>query len=265
MIRKLGDADLGPLMTLVSKDPALNLFIIGDVENFGFEQEFMELWGDFREEDGQLIAVLLRFYGNFLPYADGPFDAAGFAELMQAGPKFEMVSGSAETVQAVAEHLNIRKEKQMRFAELRKLNSTLNTTAASAHAIRQATTDDVDAICLLTDQIEEFDNNPEDSRSSLRKTLETGTGRTYFMEQDGKVIATASTAAESSMSAMVVAVATHPAFRGQGLASRLVARLSADMLHEGRTPCLFYNDPQAALIYRKLGYQDIGFWTMLYV
>ncbi|MNI57803.1 FR47-like protein [compost metagenome] len=79
-----------------------------------------------------------------------------------------------------------------------------------------------------------------------------------------RVIATASGySAESSISAM--AVATQPAYRGQGLASQRVARLSADMLHEGRTPCLFYNDPQAALIYRKLGYQDIGFWTMLYV
>ncbi|MNC24284.1 putative acetyltransferase [compost metagenome] len=252
-------------MTLLGKDPALNLFIIGDVENFGFEQDFMELWGEFRGGDGRLAAVLLRFYGSFLPYADGPFDAAGFAAVMQAGPKFEMVSGSAEVVKAVAEHLNFRTEKQMRFAELRELNSALNAAAASAQAIQKAAPDDADAICSLTDQIDEFISNPDDSRKSLRKTLVTGTGRTYYMERDGQVIATASSSAESSMSAMIIAVATHPAYRGQGLASQLVARLSADLINEGRTPCLFYDNPQAALIYHKLGYQDIGFWTMLYM
>ncbi|OKP96478.1 GNAT family N-acetyltransferase [Paenibacillus sp. P46E] len=265
MIRKLGEADREPLMSLLSNDPAINLFIIGDVENFGFEQDFMELWGEFRENDGRLNAVLLRFFGSFLPYADGPFDAAGFAALMKRSQKFEMVSGSAKVVRAVAEHLSIRTEKQMRFAELRKLSSTVHTAAASAHVIQKATVSDVEAICSLTDQIEEFISNPDDSRKSLRKTLETGTGRTYYIEQNGQVIATASTSAESSMSAMIVAVATHPAFRGQGLASQVVARLCTDMKTEGKTPCLFYDNPQAGLIYHKLGFQDIGFWTMLYM
>lgn len=43
MIRKLNEADRVLLMTLLHKDLALHLFIIGDVENFGYEQDFMEL------------------------------------------------------------------------------------------------------------------------------------------------------------------------------------------------------------------------------
>ncbi|WP_379151774.1 GNAT family N-acetyltransferase [Paenibacillus sp. sgz5001063] len=265
MIRRLEEADRGALMSLLSKDPAINLYIIGDVENFGFEQDFMELWGEFTEADGKLIAVLLRFFGSFLPYADGPFDAAGFAALMKESKKFEMVSGSAKVVTAVAGHLNFRIEKQMRFAELRKLNSIVHTSTVTSHVIKKATVDDVEAVCSLTDQIEEFMSNTDDSRRSLRKTLETGTGRTYYIEQNGQVIATASTSAESSMSAMIVAVATHPAYRGQGLASQVVARLCTDIKAEGITPCLFYDNPQAGLIYHKLGFQDIGFWTMLYM
>ncbi|MBW4080384.1 GNAT family N-acetyltransferase [Paenibacillus sp. S150] len=265
MIRKLGEADREPLMALLRKDPALNLYIIGDVENFGFEQDFMELWGEICGRDGRLKAVLLRFYGSFLPYADGPFDAAGFAGLMKASRGFETVSGSAEAVKAVARHLNVRTEKHMHFAELREPNDTLLSAAASAQAIKKATPADVDDICSLTDQIAEFSSSADASRKSLRKTLETGTGRTYYMEHNGQVISTASTAAENSMSAMIIAVATHPAYRGQGLAGRVAARLSADMLAEGKSLCLFYDNPQAGLIYRKLGYQDIGCWSMLYM
>lgn len=43
MIRKLNEADRVLLMTMLHKDPALHLFIIWDVENFGYEQDFMEL------------------------------------------------------------------------------------------------------------------------------------------------------------------------------------------------------------------------------
>lgn len=45
MIRRLTEDDRELLMALLRKEPALNLFIIGDVENFGFEQDFMTLWG----------------------------------------------------------------------------------------------------------------------------------------------------------------------------------------------------------------------------
>lgn len=85
------------------------------------------------------------------------------------------------------------------------------------------------------------------------------------MEMDGKVIVTASTTAENSMSAMVVAVATHPDYRGKGLAKHVVARLCGDLLAEGRSLCLFYDNPNAGLIYKKLGFKDVGFWSMYYL
>ncbi|MHA6529049.1 GNAT family N-acetyltransferase [Paenibacillus sp. BAC0078] len=265
MIRKLSEADREPLMALLRKDPAINLFMIGDIENFGFEQDFMELWGELDDADGQLKAVLLRFYGSYLPYADGPYDAAGFAELIRAGGKSEMISGSAQVVRALTEHLSFKTEKQLLFAELTEINEEIRTAAASPGIVKKATIHDVDAICSLTDQIEEFLSSRKDSRKSLLKTLDSGTGRTYFMEQDGKVIVTASTTAENSMSAMVIAVATHPDYRGKGLARNVVARLCADLLTEGRSLCLFYDNPKAGMIYKKLGFKDIGFWSMYYL
>lgn len=65
------------------------------------------------------------------------------------------------------------------------------------------------------------------------------------------------------MSAMIVGVATHQAFREQGLASRVMAQLCADLLHEGKSLCLFYDNPHAGVIYKRLGFQDIGSWTIV--
>ncbi|CAH1192679.1 hypothetical protein PAECIP111892_01072 [Paenibacillus auburnensis] len=265
MIRKLHEADRTRLMELVGRNPAINLYIIGDVENFGFDQEFMELWGECDSAEGPLKAILLRYYNSYLPYAEGPFDVDGFAGLIRMNKGAEMISGAADVVQAFRGRMNIREEKQMYFAELKELRDVTRPAADASIDIQKAALHHVDAICTLTDQIDEFLSRPDDSRKSLHKTLESGTGRTYFVEQNGKIIATASTAAENSLSAMIVAVATHPEYRGQGLASRLMTQLCTDMLAEGKSLCLFYDNPQAGLIYKKLGFRDIGSWTMMYL
>ena len=58
MIRKLSNSDYETVMELVGKKPAENLFIIGDIEAYGFESDVQELWGQF--EDEKLVAVLLK-------------------------------------------------------------------------------------------------------------------------------------------------------------------------------------------------------------
>jgi hypothetical protein len=34
------------------------------------------------------------------------------------------------------------------------------------------------------------------------------------------------------------------------------------VLDEGKTLCLFYNTPEEGRIYKRLGFKDIGMWTM---
>ncbi|MNB76202.1 Acetyltransferase (GNAT) family protein [compost metagenome] len=84
------------------------------------------------------------------------------------------------------------------------------------------------------------------------------------MEREGRVIATASTTAENSVSAMVISVATHPDYRGQGLASGVVSALCSELNTEGKSLCLFYDNPKAASIYKRIGFHDVGDWTMNY-
>lgn len=174
-----------------------------------------------------------------------------------------MISGASEVVKAFDGEINFKQVKQLYFAELKDMNNKISESFSSAEPIKKATVQDVEAICALTDTIEEFESSRNGSRTSLRKTLESNTGRTYYMEREDKVIVTASTSAENSMSAMIVGVATHQAFREQGLASRVMAQLCADLLHEGKSLCLFYDNPHAGVIYKRLGFQDIGSWTIV--
>ena len=90
-----------------------------------------------------------------------------------------------------------------------------------------------------------------------------GTCHYYVQRHEGRVIATAGTTAENSLSAMIVGVATHPAHRGRGLASRLVSFICEQTLGSRfQTLALFYDNPDAGKIYRRLGFADAGDWMM---
>ncbi len=47
MIRKLNESDRQLILGYLSDEPAINLFMIGDIESFGFAEDFQEVWADF--------------------------------------------------------------------------------------------------------------------------------------------------------------------------------------------------------------------------
>ena len=64
------------------------------------------------------------------------------------------------------------------------------------------------------------------------------------------------------MSAMIVGVATDKDYRNQGLASAVMSKLCEEVLNEGKELCLFYDNPSAGKIYKRIGFTDIGIWSM---
>lgn len=261
MIRKLTQADHEPLMIYLTKEKAMNLFLIGDIEAFGYDKDFQELWGDI-DEAGRLRGVLLRYYGSYIPYSQGTdFDLAGFASLIRKDDGLDVMSGKKEVVDLFAAcDLPVQPARELFFAEL--TDDALLDPALDISSVKLATLDDVDRIMDLRETIAEFDIN-RNARASLISTMESGMGRTFYTEDEsGQMVACASTTAENSQSAMIVGVCTRSEQRGKGLASLCMTALCKQLLSENRTLCLFYDNPQAGAIYKRLGFRDIGIWTM---
>ncbi|WP_297987168.1 GNAT family N-acetyltransferase [uncultured Anoxybacillus sp.] len=257
MIRKLNRMDHHVVFSFLKQEPSLNLFIIGDIEAFGYEQEFQELWGDF-DEDGALRAVLLRFYDSYIPYAPGEFDVDGFVKIIGNTAQPVRLSGKTELVATFEHLLPLGKKRVTYFCEC---NEITFAETESRYEIKQATVDDVDRILELRRRIAEFSVLPS-SRDMLVKSLETNTGRVYYIEEDGYMVSSVATTAENTLSAMVVGVCTHPDYRHKGYASEILKRVIQDYVRAGKTLCLFYDNPNAGRIYKRLGFYDIGMWTM---
>lgn len=260
MIRRLTSDDNTRVMEFLQQERALNLFIIGDIENFGYDSEFQDLWAEF-DEDGAIKAVLLRYYHFYIPYAPGPFDVDGFVAIINSDEQMEMMSGKREVTEQLAGKVRVGTCKELYFAELTENGDPDGTD--NDPAVYRITVEDIDEVFTLRELIEEFHSSPS-GRESFRKGVENGSSRTYCYRLDGRMVACASTTAENSMSAMIVGVCTHPEHRRRGYATLCMQAVCRDVLAEGRSLCLFYDNPEAGRIYKRIGFRDIGRWNMYY-
>jgi predicted GNAT family acetyltransferase len=114
---------------------------------------------------------------------------------------------------------------------------------------------------MLRQRIKEFEASPDPAM--LYHTLKNKEGRAWVIEERGQIVAVAQSAAESERLAMIVGVCTHPAWRQRGYASACMARLCRALSAEGKIPCLFYDNPNAGRIYKRLGFEDFARWGMV--
>jgi len=97
----------------------------------------------------------------------------------------------------------------------------------------------------------------------LRRSIETGTGRFYYIEnEEGSIVSTAGTSAENQYAAMVISVATNKDYRRQGMAVNCISSLCTDVLKDCGSICLFYDNPEAGKIYHGIGFETIGSWMI---
>jgi hypothetical protein len=124
--------------------------------------------------------------------------------------------------------------------------------------------------CALTfdllNTIKEFDSmknqTKDDFIESKMRSLEHS--KSYYIKQDNKCVSTVSTVADTTKSAMIVAVASDPLYRQKGYASKLMKHIMKYyIINLHKTLCLFYDNPKAGAIYKRLGFKDIDQWVML--
>jgi predicted GNAT family acetyltransferase len=262
MIRILKEADRQTAMAFLSEEAAINLFIIGDIEVYGFDTDFQCLWGQF-DAAGELEGILLKYRNSYIPYySKETFETGGFARIIEAAAKENeiVLSGKGALLEPFMKLLPDYHVKNMFFCELSSMDDfkpqVINQT------IRIAKADEAMAIKTLIDQIEEF-RGTVTSADEIAMKIENKAGRVYYIEKASKVTTVAQTSAENSKSAMIVGVATHPDFRNKGYTSQCMTKLCKDVLLEGKGLCLFYDNPSAGSIYHRLGFKTIGQWMMI--
>lgn len=260
-MKKLREEDRERAVSFLAAEPSYTVFAVGDIENFGFRADFQDVWADV-DERGHMHVLLLRYYTNYVIYApDDQVDLENTVQLLSKKTGIWMLSGKQTMVTRLSAMLGIPGasiEKQT-LAEL--MRESFNPGPATPMDVEWATDDTFHEVLQLQKAIDEF-SRFGDSTEALACNQKSKTGRTAMVRDNGVVVSSASSAAENSVSAMIIGVGTMKKYRNCGFASACILTLCRKLLDENKTICLFYNNPLAASMYKKIGFNDIGEWAV---
>lgn len=260
MLRVCTEADRATIMALIERKPAENLFLISDIEAYGFDSSIQKVWGQF--EDGKLIAILLKYCSNYIIYSEQDYDIEGFASIINKSiGKFE-VSGLQHIVKQIRPFIKGKtiRDVETYYAKCTKLAYSLKDQYED---VKKLEPHEYEENIQLLQSIPEFVNG-HFSVEARERAEKDQTGRTYIIrDENGTMVTSATSTAENKTGAMIVGVGTKPGYAKKGYATRNMEKLCSDLLKEGKTLCLFYSNPSAGAIYKRIGYKDIGMWTLL--
>lgn len=258
MIVKLDNSNKDQLIRYLMKEEEYNLLILGDINNFGLEKDFLEFFAEFNSNN-EIIAVLMRFYNEFIIYCeDNIFNADEFSKILVSN-NFQGLSGKSNIVDRFSEKVRVKNKRNMYFSKLMD-DSKLQTYKLNENVIitEESSLGGLFELYKIEDNGIEYKNKNQVKREFKDKTAR----GFHILNNKNQVIACVRTSAEYKNSAMITGLCVHPDYRRIGYATELMSILCSELLEEGKYPCLFYDNEKAGRIYRKLGFHELGLWSL---
>ena len=263
MLMLANEKDREKVLEYCLGEPNINLFIIGDIENFGFDKSFQNVWIQYNKDI--ITGIILRYHTNFIVYSKN-LDM-NFKEVIKLliENDAKVVSGKLSVINKICELMSEDYNKrEMFFCELRDENKLEKIDEEN---IEIATTDDSMEIAKAYGNIKEFEgmysNDVNERYKQINNRIASKEGVHIFIKENNEIIAHGNTTATTSVNAMIGGVFTIPEHRNKGLASKIVSVLARRLLSEGKSACLFFDNEEAGRIYYNLGFCNTDKWAML--
>ena len=254
---KASNNDKDKVLHFLKRNPSGNGFFIGDLENFSLEEDFLDLW--YEEREGEIIALLLRYYKSYLVSSEENPNFGEMVRVIVSDPLRERISGMEDSILGLAKYMDLGKIRKTNLAVLSGENFS-DPTRGEEEPVRCGV-DGIEELFMFLKGIEEFEVS-ENQRASFGKEIKTDTGRAYVIRREGRIVSCAQISAENSLNGTVMGVATDAGWRCKGLARLCVSRACRDMIDDGKEVILFYDNPLAGKLYKDLGFTDRGCWIM---
>ena len=260
-LKQLSENEKQSALDYLQQEPDFNIFIISDIENYGMKTKFQTVWGYY--EDNNIIGILLHFYDTFIIYTNNKQAAEAFSSVILETNSITSIAGKQECIELL-KNINYFKQKSTRSMYLLKLTSINSIDINKSLHTQRMTIQDISALIEFHKTVPDFDTNIKSGtyKKMLIQNEKEKTGRGYIIKENEQVICSAISSAESSQAAILIGVATEKIYQNKGFATTTVYTLCKELVNEGKTVCLFFDNPDAGSIYKKIGFKDAGFWSI---
>ncbi len=259
MIRILNENDRDLVLNYLYIESSYNIFIIGDIEAFGFHTVFQYVLGEIDELDN-LLSVFLKYRDNGIYYSHLNRFNPEFMNYIKL-EELNYFSAKSELMDLIKPYLNLFRERQMFFCKANRIKKRIYLKDIEIK--KMTSLDECYRLYNLLSSVEEFGiskRNKDEFAKTHYKSLKMGT--TFYIEENEKIVSTVTATAETKKSAMIIAVATDSNYRGRGYVSTLLTKLMEYYFNiKKKELCLFYDNLEAGNIYTKLGFEHMGKWT----
>jgi len=260
MIKRCTEHDRDAVMQYLYEDPSYNIFAIGDIEQFGFDTDFLQLYIE-ENDNKEILSAFLRYRENGVYICEKPRFNTDYVDIIKHY-NLRYFSGKTNIVKGLIPYFPNYQSRAFYFCATDR--HKLHVSKPQAVQVQKLKTiHDITRLYDLMVTIHEFGYEKTTKDEFIKsKVASLEMGSTYFIEEDDKIVASASVTAETIINGMVVGVATDKAHRFKGYATVLMEYLMYEYLEmKHKDLCLFYDNPQAGHIYLRLGFEPIGTWS----
>lgn len=249
MIIRCSEKNRDEILEYVNQNVVMNLFIIGDIENYGFDNQFQTVFVD--KEYDKIKTVYLVYHNNLVIGSLMGLVDQSFVEKLVNEYQIKDINGDLRIIEQL--DLPDFKLDRCKIAMLDHLKQEVIASAVELNS------EDLSEYAKSCEAI--FDRKID--LNQISEEYHSQAAHYYGCKIEGKLISGARTSAECAQAAMIVGVYTLEEYRNQGYGKATVSKLCLDLLALNKKPCLFYNDPYATKLYRKLGFKDYGDYGLL--
>ncbi|KAB8138088.1 GNAT family N-acetyltransferase [Gracilibacillus oryzae] len=177
------------------------------------------------------------------------------------------MSGPAAFIQKFIPYVDVKRNRKSHLGVVKKLSTNRKYPELEVKLVRSD--EEIGMQYDLFHLTDEFTGSlPEKKADYIRmesERLKATNDRTAYVSIDNKMAASCATIREGIKSAIIIGVFTNPEYRGRGFGTEVLTGLFDMLLQEGKYPYLFYSNPVARKVYKKIGMTEICEWCVLEV
>ncbi|WP_025755206.1 GNAT family N-acetyltransferase [Mycoplasmopsis cricetuli] len=246
---------------LYKESPYLNTFLISDIEWFGVSKGNDII--TYINDDLDLSHIILYFYSNLVIYfKDDNFNKIQFREILikHKVKNIVVVGINPEILVKIAKEDNINYEIHLeQFDRLDKQKYKDNIKGVPLKS-EKITLNDIPEIIKSRKSIKEFNEIGKQylNYEYLKNSFKNKTYFGYIIKNKNQILAHAASSSITKEAVMIGGVFSLETNRKKGFATDCTINLCNQIINQGKVPILFWNNPAAGFLYKKLGFKKIG-------